>query len=56
MIGSNLITKQTTEEGQPVNALLINEGIFIEKEFYLAVLLDRKYGGPVIGKSNYFKS
>ena len=48
MLGQTLVTKQTSKEGQPVNALLINEGITIEDELYLAILLDRKYGGPVI--------
>lgn len=52
MLGFNLITKQTDEEGQKVNALLINEGIQIAHEYYLAVLLDRTAGGPVIVASH----
>eukprot|EP00916_Digyalum_oweni_P020244 GHVL01033774.1.p1 GENE.GHVL01033774.1~~GHVL01033774.1.p1 ORF type:complete len:389 (-),score=68.63 GHVL01033774.1:182-1348(-) len=47
MIGYNLITHQTDNEGQKVNHVLIHEGVDIEKELYLAIVLDRKYGGPV---------
>uniref|UniRef100_A0A7S2KJN3 Succinate--CoA ligase [ADP-forming] subunit beta, mitochondrial n=1 Tax=Leptocylindrus danicus TaxID=163516 RepID=A0A7S2KJN3_9STRA len=48
MLGHTLVTKQTGPQGQPVRALLINEGITILNEMYLAILLDRKYSGPVI--------
>jgi succinyl-CoA synthetase beta subunit len=48
MLGYKLITKQTGEDGQLCRALLINEGINILQEYYLAVLLDRSTGGPVI--------
>eukprot|EP00591_Stephanopyxis_turris_P012917 CAMPEP_0195524936 /NCGR_PEP_ID=MMETSP0794_2-20130614/25069_1 /TAXON_ID=515487 /ORGANISM="Stephanopyxis turris, Strain CCMP 815" /LENGTH=430 /DNA_ID=CAMNT_0040655271 /DNA_START=295 /DNA_END=1587 /DNA_ORIENTATION=- len=48
MLGVNLVTKQTGPEGQPCNSLLINEGITIVEEYYLAILLDREAGGPVI--------
>jgi len=48
MIGYNLVTNQTTEEGVPVKSVMIVEGIDIDKEFYLAILLDRKYNGPAI--------
>ena len=48
MIGYNLVTNQTTAEGVPVKSVMIVEGIDIDKEFYLAILLDRKYNGPAI--------
>ena len=48
MIGNNLITNQTGPEGQPVNSVLIHEGVDFDKEFYLAFLLERAYDGPVI--------
>ena len=52
MLGYNLITIQTPKEGLPVNSLLISEVIDVKKQLYLAFLLDRKYGGPVILASN----
>lgn len=48
MIGYNLITKQTKKEGLPVKAVLVHEGVDIEKQIYLAILLDRKFQGPAI--------
>jgi succinyl-CoA synthetase beta subunit len=48
MLGQFLVTKQTGEEGQQVNKVLINEGITIDSEYYFAILMDRAYGGPVI--------
>lgn len=52
MLGYNLITIQTPKEGLPVKSLLVSEVIDVKKQFYLAFLLDRKYGGPVIIASN----
>ena len=43
MIGYNLITKQTKSEGLPVKAVLVHEGVDIERQIYLAFLLDRKF-------------
>lgn len=48
MIGYNLVTKQTTAEGLPVKSVMVVEGIDIDKEFYLAILLDRTFNGPAI--------
>jgi succinyl-CoA synthetase beta subunit len=48
MLGAHLVTKQTSAEGQLCSKVLINEGITIEKEYYFAILMDRKYGGPVL--------
>jgi succinyl-CoA synthetase beta subunit len=48
MLGNILVTKQTGSEGRCVKTLLISEGAKIKKEFYLAVLLDRAVGRPVI--------
>src|SRR3984885_16103210 len=48
MLGNVLVTKQTGAEGRCVKTLLISEGAKIKKEFYLAVLLDRAVGRPVI--------
>jgi succinyl-CoA synthetase beta subunit len=52
MIGYNLITHQTTKDGLKVNAVLVHEGVDIDRQIYLAFLLDRKYGGPVVVCSN----
>ena len=48
MIGYNLVTKQTTADGLPVKSVMVVEGIDIDKEFYLAILLDRTFNGPAI--------
>jgi succinyl-CoA synthetase beta subunit len=48
MLGNVLVTKQTGAEGRLVQTLLISEGAKIKKEFYLAVLLDRAAGRPVV--------
>jgi len=48
MLGNVLVTHQTGPEGQPVNTVLINEGISIDNEMYFAILMDRAHNGPVI--------
>jgi succinyl-CoA synthetase beta subunit len=47
MLGMNLITHQTGPEGRRVRVLLIEEGLPIDKEFYLGIVLDRASGRPV---------
>jgi len=47
ILGMNLITHQTGPEGQQVRVLLIEEGLPIDKEFYLGIVLDRALGRPV---------
>jgi succinyl-CoA synthetase beta subunit len=44
MLGRTLVTPQTGPAGKQVNRLYIEEGSAIEKEFYLAVLVDRQTG------------
>jgi succinyl-CoA synthetase beta subunit len=41
LLGKNLVTYQTTAEGQPVNQILIEEPCDIEKELYLGAVIDR---------------
>ncbi|KAH9249391.1 hypothetical protein BASA81_012922 [Batrachochytrium salamandrivorans] len=48
MLGNTLVTIQTGPAGQKVNTVLVNEGIQINSEKYFAILMDRKYNGPVI--------
>ena len=47
ILGMNLITHQTGPEGRQVRVLLIEEGLPIDKEFYLGIVLDRASGRPV---------
>jgi succinyl-CoA synthetase beta subunit len=41
MLGNTLVTVQTGEDGKTVNRLYLEQGLDIERELYLAVLLDR---------------
>jgi len=47
MLGIKLVTHQTGPEGREVRVLLIEEGLPIDKEFYLGIVLDRTSGRPV---------
>lgn len=44
MLGNTLVTIQTGPEGKQVQRLYITDGVDIEKEFYLALLVDRESG------------
>ena len=44
MLGMTLVTHQTGADGREVKTLLIEEGLPIDREFYLAVTLDRVTG------------
>jgi succinyl-CoA synthetase beta subunit len=48
MLGNVLVTKQTGAEGRLVSKLLVASAPNIQKELYLAVLLDRGNSRPVI--------
>jgi succinyl-CoA synthetase beta subunit len=48
LLGNKLVTHQTGPEGKTVNRIYIEEGVEIEKEFYLGVVLDRTAEKPVI--------
>src|SRR3982751_2121940 len=47
MLGMNLVTHQTGPEGREVKTLLIEEGLPIDKEYYLGITLDRVTGRNV---------
>ena len=47
ILGMNLITHQTGEEGKLVNQVLITEALDIEKEFYFALMFDRAKNADV---------
>ncbi len=44
ILGMNLVTHQTGPEGREVRTLLIEEGLPIDREFYLSIVLDRVTG------------
>jgi succinyl-CoA synthetase beta subunit len=44
MLGKTLVTVQTGPHGKQVQRLYITDGVDIEKEFYLALLVDRETG------------
>jgi succinyl-CoA synthetase beta subunit len=48
MLGNVLVTKQTGAEGRLVSKLLIAAAPHIQKELYLAVLLDRASSRPIV--------
>ena len=48
MIGYNLKTHQTTGDGLKVNAVLVHEGVDIDRQIYLAFILDRNSQSPAI--------
>jgi len=48
ILGMNLITHQTGPEGRIVKRILIEQGINIEKEFYIGITLDRAVSKNVV--------
>ena len=52
ILGMTLITHQTGPEGREVKTLLIEEGLPIDKEFYLGITLDRVTGRNVFMASS----
>ena len=48
MIGEILVTKQTGEAGKLVRKVMVAESVNISRELYLAILMDRASGAPVI--------
>jgi succinyl-CoA synthetase beta subunit len=48
MLKKPLVTHQTGPEGRVVTKLLVEEGLKIAREFYAAIAVDRRRGGPVL--------
>ena len=48
MLGSTLVTIQTGEEGKKVSRLYVEPGVDIDRELYLAVLLDRSASRNIV--------
>ena len=52
MLGQVLVTRQTGPGGRPVNRVLVEAALPIERELYVAVLLDRAAGRPLLMASS----
>ncbi|MDQ3917927.1 MAG: ADP-forming succinate--CoA ligase subunit beta [Acidobacteriota bacterium] len=52
MLGMKLVTHQTGPEGREVRVLLVEEGLPIDKELYLGIVLDRASGRLVFMASS----
>jgi len=48
MLNQRLVTKQTGPEGKPCHKVLISERLYLRRECYFAILMDRAHGGPVM--------
>jgi succinyl-CoA synthetase beta subunit len=48
ILGMTLVTHQTGPEGRKVGRVLVEEGLEIERELYLSVVIDRASAAPVI--------
>jgi succinyl-CoA synthetase beta subunit len=48
LLGKALVTHQTGPKGRKVTKLLVEEGLKIAREFYAALAVDRRRGGPVL--------
>jgi succinyl-CoA synthetase beta subunit len=48
IFGMQLITKQTGPEGKKVQRMLVEQGLALEHEYYLAMLLDRAIGRVIV--------
>jgi succinyl-CoA synthetase beta subunit len=48
MIGMTLVTHQTGPEGKKVGRVLVEEGLQIDRELYLSIVIDRASAAPVV--------
>ena len=48
MLNNTLVTVQTGPAGREVQTIYFTEGADIEKEYYLAILMDRATSAPVV--------
>ena len=48
LLGTRLVTHQTGPQGQPINSVLIEEQIEIERELYLGIVIDNSAGMPSV--------
>eukprot|EP00286_Rhodomonas_abbreviata_P014832 CAMPEP_0181341136 /NCGR_PEP_ID=MMETSP1101-20121128/30236_1 /TAXON_ID=46948 /ORGANISM="Rhodomonas abbreviata, Strain Caron Lab Isolate" /LENGTH=446 /DNA_ID=CAMNT_0023452367 /DNA_START=45 /DNA_END=1385 /DNA_ORIENTATION=- len=47
MLGQQLITKQTGAEGLPCSKIMLAERMYMRREMYISIMLDRGAGGPI---------
>lgn len=47
MLGQNLITKQTSADGMPCSKVMLAERMYMRREMYISIMLDRSAGGPI---------
>jgi succinyl-CoA synthetase beta subunit len=52
MLGHTIVTKQTGKAGKVCNSVFLVERKYIRREFYFAIVMDRKSQGPVIVASS----
>ncbi len=52
ILGKTLVTHQTGPAGQLVRRLWVEEGSDIASEYYIGMLIDRSFGGPVMMASS----
>ncbi|XP_786753.1 succinate--CoA ligase [ADP-forming] subunit beta, mitochondrial [Strongylocentrotus purpuratus] len=48
MIGNKLVTKQTGEGGRICNSVLVCERMYVRREYYFAITMERAFNGPVL--------
>ena len=48
MLGNHLVTKQSGAEGKPVNKVFLMERLYLRRETYFSILMDRSHNGPVM--------
>ena len=48
MLGASLITKQTGPEGRICNHVFLVERLYLRREMYISIMLDRSAAGPII--------
>ena len=48
MLGNHLVTKQSGSEGKPVNKVFLMERLYLRRETYFSILMDRSHNGPVM--------
>ena len=48
LLGTRLVTHQSGPQGQPVNAVLVEEQFEIDRELYIGVIIDNSAGMPVV--------
>ena len=52
MLGSTLVTIQTGDAGKQVNTLFVEQGLQIDRELYLGIVVDRETGLPCVMMSS----